>query len=57
MRELKIQNKMISELQRLVETNINNKSISEIESISSRELKTSPCSYAGLDIALWDLES
>ena len=44
---------VISELQRLVETNINDKSISEIEYIS-RELKTSPCSYAGLDIALWD---
>ena len=44
---------VISELQRLVETNINDKSISEIEYIS-RELKISPCSYAGLDIALWD---
>ena len=44
---------IISELETLVKTNINDKSISEIEHIS-RELKISPCSYAGLDIALWD---
>ena len=44
---------VISELQNLVDVNIKDKSISEIEYIS-RELKISPCSYAGLDIALWD---
>lgn len=44
---------IITELEKLIKTNINNKSISEIEQIS-RELKISPCSYAGLDIALWD---
>lgn len=44
---------IIFELEKLVETNINDKSISEIESLS-RELKISPGSYAGLDIALWD---
>ena len=44
---------IISELQKLVETNITQKSISEIE-YTACELKISPCSYAGLDIALWD---
>jgi|TARA_B110000438_G_scaffold160807_1_gene154069 L-alanine-DL-glutamate epimerase-like enolase superfamily enzyme len=44
---------IISELEKLIQTNIIDKSISEIESIS-RELKISPGSYAGLDIALWD---
>ena len=44
---------VISELQKLLEANINNNSIYEIEH-KAREIKISPCSYAGLDIALWD---
>jgi L-alanine-DL-glutamate epimerase-like enolase superfamily enzyme len=44
---------VISELSKLIQTEIENKSIYEIEKIA-RELKISPCSYAGLDIALWD---
>ena len=44
---------VISQLQKLIQTNIDNKSIYEIEK-TAREIKISPCSYAGLDIALWD---
>jgi len=44
---------VISELQKLLEANIDNNSIYEIEH-KAREIKISPCSYAGLDIALWD---
>jgi len=44
---------VILELQRLIETNIGDKSIYEIEH-TAREIKISPCAYAGLDIALWD---
>ena len=47
---------VISELQKLIETNIEDKSIYEIENIA-REILISPCSYAGLDIALWDWKS
>ena len=47
---------VISELQKLLETNINDKSILEVE-YRAREMNISPCSYAGLDIALWDLKS
>lgn len=47
---------IISELQLLISKNINDKSIYEIESLS-RKLNISPGSYAGLDIALWDLKS
>ena len=46
-------NEIIKELEKLISTDINVKSISEIEYLS-RKLKISPCSYAGLDIALWD---
>ncbi|MDG1051938.1 MAG: enolase C-terminal domain-like protein [Flavobacteriaceae bacterium] len=46
-------NEIIKELEKLISTGIDVKSISEIEYLS-RKLKISPCSYAGLDIALWD---
>jgi L-alanine-DL-glutamate epimerase-like enolase superfamily enzyme len=46
-------NQIIKELEKLISTGISVKSISEIEYLS-RKLKISPCSYAGLDIALWD---
>lgn len=46
-------NQIIKELEKLISTAISVKSISEIEYLS-RKLKISPCSYAGLDIALWD---
>ncbi len=46
-------NEIIKELDKLISTGIDVKSISEIEYLS-RKLKISPCSYAGLDIALWD---
>ena len=46
-------NQIIKELEKLISTGISVKSISEIEYFS-RKLKISPCSYAGLDIALWD---
>ena len=47
---------VILQIQQLVDVNIQNKSIYEIENIS-REMKISPCAYAGLDIALWDLKA
>lgn len=46
-------NEIIKELEKLISIGIDVKSISEIEYLS-RKLKISPCSYAGLDIALWD---
>ena len=46
-------NQIIKELEKLISTGISVKSIYEIEYLS-RKLKISPCSYAGLDIALWD---
>ena len=46
-------NEIIKELEKLISTGIDVKSISEIEYLS-RKLKISPSSYAGLDIALWD---
>ena len=46
-------NEIIKELEKLISKGIDVKSISEIEYLS-RKLKISPCSYAGLDIALWD---
>ena len=47
---------IISQLNRLVNIGIQNKSIYDLERIS-REIKISPCAYAGLDIALWDLKA
>ena len=47
---------VILQLQKLIDVNIENKSIYEIERIA-REMKISPCAYAGLDIALWDLKA
>ena len=47
---------VISQLNKLIEVGIKNKSIYEIESIA-RDLKISPSAYAGLDIALWDLKA
>jgi L-alanine-DL-glutamate epimerase-like enolase superfamily enzyme len=47
---------VILQLQKLLDVNIKNKSIYEIEHIA-REMKISPCAYAGLDIALWDLKA
>jgi len=46
-------NEIVKELEKIISTGISVKSISEIEYLS-RKLKISPCSYAGLDIALWD---
>ena len=46
-------NEIIKELEKLISIGIDVKSISEIEYLS-RKLKISQCSYAGLDIALWD---
>ena len=45
--------KVIEELQRLIDTNIEGLSIYEIEN-RARKLKIPPCAYAGLDISLWD---
>ena len=47
---------VISQINRLVQIGLENKSIYEIESIA-REMKISPCAYAGLDMALWDLKA
>ncbi|MDC0389420.1 dipeptide epimerase [Flavobacteriaceae bacterium] len=46
-------NEIVKELEKIISTGISVKSISEIEYLS-RKLKISSCSYAGLDIALWD---
>lgn len=45
--------KVVKELNRLIDTNISALSIYEIEA-RARLLKIAPCAYAGLDIALWD---
>ncbi|MFL2666318.1 MAG: dipeptide epimerase [Flavobacteriaceae bacterium] len=47
---------VIAQLQQLIDINIKEKSIYEIEKIA-REMKISPCAFAGLDIALWDLKA
>tara|TARA_Y200000002_G_scaffold381809_1_gene396887 strand:+ start:2156 stop:3205 length:1050 start_codon:yes stop_codon:yes gene_type:complete len=48
--------KVIIELEELIKMDLSKMSIYDIEK-TARELKISPCSYAGLDIALWDLKA
>ena len=45
--------KVVLELNRLIETDLKGLSIYDIEA-RARLLKIAPCAYAGLDIALWD---
>ncbi|MGC6422267.1 MAG: dipeptide epimerase [Flavobacteriaceae bacterium] len=45
--------KVIEELERLVQSGIEGLSIYEIEA-RARSMQIAPCAYAGLDIALWD---
>ena len=43
-------------LEKFISTGINNFSIQELYD-RSRELKTPPCAYVGLDTALWDWQA
>ena len=48
--------KVIIELEKLIKMDLSKMSIYDVEN-TARELRISPCSYAGLDIALWDLKA
>jgi len=47
---------VLNQLEKLIKIDLGRMSIYDIEK-TAQELKISPCSYAGMDIALWDLKA